>query len=51
MTSNESAAGYYLAKLDIARMKTPLNDPVMADFLAAPDPSNASAEACADPGG
>jgi hypothetical protein len=45
MTSNESQPGYYLAQLNIARAKTSMDDPAMADFFEALDPVNASAEA------
>jgi hypothetical protein len=35
---------YELAQLNIARMLAPLDDPLMADFVAALDPVNAAAE-------
>lgn len=41
---NETTRKYDLAQLNIARMKTSMDDPVMADFVAALDPVNASAE-------
>ena len=39
-------AGYELAQLNIAQMKTPLDAPEMADFVANLDRINALAEAC-----
>lgn len=36
---------HHLAQLNIARMRAPLDDPLMADFVALLDPVNALAEA------
>jgi hypothetical protein len=37
--------GYYLAEVNIARMRAPLDDPLMAPFVALLAPINAEAEA------
>lgn len=37
--------GYYLAQINIARMLAPIDDPLMADFVAQLPPINALAEA------
>ena len=38
-------SGYHLAQINIARFKTPKDDPANADFMDALDPVNAAAEA------
>ena len=45
MNNSEVTPRYHLAQLNIARMKTSMDDPAMADFVDALDPVNASAEA------
>ena len=40
-----SNTGYYLAQINVARMRAPINDPVMAEFVAQLDAINTLADA------
>jgi hypothetical protein len=42
---HDDGVGYVLAQVNIARLRAPLDSPVLADFVAALDPVNATADA------
>ena len=42
---HDDGVGYVLAQVNIARLRAPLDSPVLADFVAALDPVNAAADA------
>jgi Domain of unknown function (DUF3291) len=44
MTGRLSSMTFQLAQVNVARLAAPLNDPVLADFVAALDPVNAAAD-------